>query len=1852
MGEDQKGRTIIGTSPGSRPRPTTGAPHPGQPPGPAPEALPRSVAPASSAAIPAPQVWLDLAHTKLELREFDAALDALEHALCLDLSVSGRVSPTLSQYAAERIVALGYLHRLQETGDRIATLDQLRRLSLRFPDYTPILFNYAVELARAGAIDLARAMARRTVEQSPTVIDAFPADVRRLLGATPQHRGLHDDARVGATLGGYRVLRVATAAPSHVLYDAIHASNRTAVTLRRLCQIDPGKARGLFEDQAAAADAPPPPGDPRRHVVRALGVVDDGEGPLQVLERIRGRTVYEAFAIQPRTPEDIDVGVHLVWLVARLAAELHARTGFVHGQLGPDHVLFVDDDIEQPIRLVDTGLDVRRRLGAGTLPLPLGRDPTASPAGEVYGLGVLLHYVVTGALPDPAQLRQGRLAIQHDRLRRVAWQCLSDGDDRLRDAAMVADALEDVFVAPAAPVGPGKQLDQWRIESAIGTDRFATLYRARHVSIAGQSAALRVLRPAYVHRRDVRHRFEREAAITPHHPGIAEVWPRRSFLTGTPYCAMKLLDGQRLRDRLAAGPIPAPSVIDWGLELAEALAYSHKAGVFHLDLSPDSVIVLPPGSARHVKLQGFGVGEVRSARRGADDRNAPHSPPAYLAPEQLTAAEDPRQLGQIDVYALGVMLTEMLSGAHPLGFEGNQPYRRLIGPDHFAPLEPVIGSARKNLEFWLGEMTAERPDARPSMQGALLALQQIARSVPGTSAYRTIVQTPAMAAAAARSRRDSLPGHGHPGPRGARLEARGTTPPLDASHPGAGPRGSICDGGSSQATPATPGDPLERAAWSATAPGNAGERAGWPATAPGDSSQQAGWSATSPSADPGVPGAGMTPAPPAGAAWSGAPPVPSTRPIAPSANRAAQAATGPTAAAIAPRRRGRRALLAVGVIGAAAAVIGVAIWQSPGEVRPGPQTAKMPTTVAVPVPAPTQPPPAPAEKPLDYDALRKDAQLTLRAALHETEPAVRVQGSDALARVKDQASTPALTELTERDPDDEVRGHTAEALGEIRAHAAVPLLARLESAGAPPLKVWYASALARLGDRAAARRLLSYARSRDLAVAFKAGLTLAEITPPGSKPANAALAALKTIAAHEAELSGIAPYAGALILMRMAALRDASARKLLYGILDHHDEGARLAAAEGLARLGDDAGKKVLADVLANPASPNRLVAAIAQIPLGEYGGLDVITARLDDRDPAVRRLAARGLGEIGERTSVPRLVVLARDRDWTVRIAAAAAIVAIVGLEPQVLAQASVDWTRSALDSQDLAVRRAAAGVLADIPVKDAVPLLAQAIADPDPNVRLAASRSAGKIKSTAAASEVADAMNSETDPQVKEQQVKSLGEIGAVAGGAAHDTLARISEQPGRLGVLAAGALIAVGDTAGTTRLDAAAAAPSVELRLTAMQAAGSAGNPIVVPILKVGVLDAVFDVKFAAAEGLAAYNVEKAAAVPVLTRGLGSPDPGIVGRAIAALTRLGESLAALTRSPTEMLESSDARLRLAVVSIARAASPGDGVALLRRLVADPDQDVRRAGVEAIADLAARNEAAAIRLYKPLVNDADPMVRSKASGQLSRLVRPPLPPPPAPAAPAVPSAAPSPDPAPDDTMTRVQPELDKTTAAVAEVQRAGEAADALATELAAALAKHAHDDATLARVAELKKHLDDAPGKLDAATAAVQAAAQAAAEAGGADPSPDARKKIEEAKAAADTARSAASAARDRAITAAASAAALLKAETSAVSILIASADTETATGNFAAAKYHLDKAAKQLRESATKDASLDHSYAQLYDRMATREADPAVKRKLLQQAVDAYQRFAAAGTGTRVQRARDRRAELAEELKQLSP
>jgi HEAT repeat protein len=308
--------------------------------------------------------------------------------------------------------------------------------------------------------------------------------------------------------------------------------------------------------------------------------------------------------------------------------------------------------------------------------------------------------------------------------------------------------------------------------------------------------------------------------------------------------------------------------------------------------------------------------------------------------------------------------------------------------------------------------------------------------------------------------------------------------------------------------------------------------------------------------------------------------------------------------------------------------------------------------------------------------------------------------------------------------------------------------------------------------------------------------------------------------------------------------------------------------------------------------------------------------------------------------------------------------------------------------------MRQDAASVLADIPdERQALPLLAKAIADGDARVRLAASRSASKMRSAGAAMKVAEAAETEKVPTVKEQQVVALGEIGRRE---ARDTLEKIAAEPGRIGVIATGSLVAVGDTAAGAKLEKAGKGPDRAMRLAAMQAASSAKSSMAVPTLQHGLLDKSFDIRFTAAVGLSFFSSDKVAVVSVLNEGIHSKDSSVVIRAMVALMGMGAAPKDATLTAKQLLASKDAKQRMAAVSLIKAMSATNGVPLLRQLLADLNREVRRAGVDAIEEVTFKNKdnrddkGEAIKLYKPLVNDADRVVRAKAQAQLSRLMNP----------------------------------------------------------------------------------------------------------------------------------------------------------------------------------------------------------------------------------------------------------------------
>jgi tetratricopeptide (TPR) repeat protein len=228
----------------------------------------------------------------------------------------------------------------------------------------------------------------------------------------------------------------------------------------------------------------------------------------------------------------------------------------------------------------------------------------------------------------------------------------------------ISALLLELARAPDACLDPawdgiqqGTTVGRFQLVREIGRGGFGAVWEARDTGL-GRAVALKLIRTGDLeHLREERMLREAEAAAQLSHPNIVTLFDVGRLEHG-PYLVYELLRGRTLHDRIAAGPIPPHEAIRIATEIASGLAYAHDRGVVHRDLKPANVFLSADG---RVKVLDFGLAHAFGRRRQGGGT------PAYMAPEQWRGApEDERT----DVFALGVVLHQMLSGAMPFPQSG------------------------------------------------------------------------------------------------------------------------------------------------------------------------------------------------------------------------------------------------------------------------------------------------------------------------------------------------------------------------------------------------------------------------------------------------------------------------------------------------------------------------------------------------------------------------------------------------------------------------------------------------------------------------------------------------------------------------------------------------------------------------------------------------------------------------------------------------------------------------------------------------------------------------------------------------------------------------------------------------------------------------------------------------------------------------------------------------------------------------------------------------------------------------------------------------------------------------------
>jgi TolB-like protein/tetratricopeptide (TPR) repeat protein len=316
-----------------------------------------------------------------------------------------------------------------------------------------------------------------------------------------------------------------------------------------------------------------------------------------------------------------------------------------------------------------------------------------------------------------------------------------NGDAALREEAVrLLQACEraaqsgGLFARPAASFLIGAQppaLDRYTIERELGHGGMATVYLARDLR-HDRDVAVKVLHPHVAPAGSERFLREIHIAARLTHPHVLGLFDSGQS-EGQLYYVMPYVAGETLRSRLARdGALPIADAVRVARELADALAYAHAHGVVNRDLKPENVLL----SGGHAVVADFGIAKALAAATeasGLSDATLTGTgviigTPAYMAPEQV--AGDSTLDHRADLYSLGVIAYEMLTGSHPFAGRTGQAVARA----HITETPPPLGKRRGDVPAGVAslvmQLLAKDPAARPENATSVLRSLESLAAVP------------------------------------------------------------------------------------------------------------------------------------------------------------------------------------------------------------------------------------------------------------------------------------------------------------------------------------------------------------------------------------------------------------------------------------------------------------------------------------------------------------------------------------------------------------------------------------------------------------------------------------------------------------------------------------------------------------------------------------------------------------------------------------------------------------------------------------------------------------------------------------------------------------------------------------------------------------------------------------------------------------------------------------------------------------------------------------------------------------------------------------------------------------------
>jgi len=276
---------------------------------------------------------------------------------------------------------------------------------------------------------------------------------------------------------------------------------------------------------------------------------------------------------------------------------------------------------------------------------------------------------------------------------------MTKADDKSREPEKSEDSIPTAST-PSSVVGPGTQIDHFRVDHELGRGGAGVVYLA-HDTRLGRKVAIKMLPPEIVNNPEILHRWKREARLLAslNHPNIATIHEELEETEGTSYLVLEYVEGETLRERIARDRLTIEEAMSISLQIAEAISSAHSQGIVHRDLKPANIKITPEG---RVKVLDFGIAKILGSRKGTALDTIVTQPgqvigtPGYMSPEQSLGKETDHRT---DIWSFGCVLYEMLTGKRP--FPGRETSEVL---EAMLQKEPNWESLPKEVESPLREI--------------------------------------------------------------------------------------------------------------------------------------------------------------------------------------------------------------------------------------------------------------------------------------------------------------------------------------------------------------------------------------------------------------------------------------------------------------------------------------------------------------------------------------------------------------------------------------------------------------------------------------------------------------------------------------------------------------------------------------------------------------------------------------------------------------------------------------------------------------------------------------------------------------------------------------------------------------------------------------------------------------------------------------------------------------------------------------------------------------------------------------------------------------------------------------------